>query len=84
MLFTPPQRCAVAKHPETRPRLPRLWLCAAHNHRQCSTCAAVGKGVRHLCASRHTGHPPTGTAWDIGQSEGGGAAHPRRGGGPLS
>ena len=53
-----PQRCAKARRPETRPRLPRLWLCCAHNHRQCSTCAAVGRGVRHCCARRHTGHPP--------------------------
>ena len=58
VLFTPPQRCAVARRPETRPRLPRLWLCAAHNHRQCATCAAVGRGVRYCCARRHTGHPP--------------------------
>ena len=58
VLFTPPQWCAVARHPETRPRLPRLWLCATHNHRQCATCAAVGRGVRHCCARRHTGHPP--------------------------
>ena len=35
VLFTPPQWCTVARRPETRPRLPRLWLCAAHNHRQC-------------------------------------------------
>ena len=58
MLFTPPQRCALARRPETQPRLPRLWLCAAHNPRQCSTCAVVGRGVRHCCARRHTGHPP--------------------------
>ena len=58
VLFTPPQRCAMARSQETQPRLPRLWLCATHNHRQCATCAAVGKGVRHCCARRHTGHPP--------------------------
>ena len=58
VLFTPPQQCAVARRPETRPRLPRLWLCTVPNHRQCSTCAAVGRVVRHCCARRHTGHPP--------------------------
>ena len=58
MPFTPPQRCAVARRPKTRPRLLRLWLCATHNHRQCATCAAVGRGVRHCCARQHTGHPP--------------------------
>ena len=58
IFFTPPQRCAKARCPETRPRLPRLWLCVAHQHRQCSTCAAVGRGVRHCCARHHAGHPP--------------------------
>ena len=85
VLFTPPQRCAVARRPETRPRLPRLWLCAAHNHRLCATCAAVGRGVRHCCATRNTGHPPpTDTARGAGQSEGGGAAHPKGGVGDPS
>ena len=56
-LFTPPQSCAVARRPEQRPRLPRLWVCAAHQHRQCASCAAVGRGVRHGCAKGHAGHP---------------------------
>ena len=56
-LFTPPQKCAVARHPEQRPRLPRLWVCAAHQHKQCASCAAVGRGVRHCCARGHAGHP---------------------------
>ena len=69
-LFTPPQRCAVARRPRNS--------TAAHNRRQCSTCTAVGRGVRHCCARRHTGHPPpTDTARGAGQSEGGGVAHPR-------
>ena len=50
VVFTPPQRCAVARCPQTGLPLPRLWLCAAHNHRQCSTCAAMGRGVRQCCA----------------------------------
>ena len=56
-LFTPPKTCAVARHPEQRPRLPRLWVCAAHQHRQCASCAAVGRGVRHCRATGHAGHP---------------------------
>ena len=56
-LFTPPQKCAVARRPEQRPRLPRLWVCAAHQHRQCASCAAVGRGVRHYYARGHAGHP---------------------------
>ena len=56
-LFTPPQKRAVARRPEQRPRLPRLWVCAAHQHRQCAPCAAVGRGVRHCCARGHAGHP---------------------------
>ena len=56
-LFTPPQKCAVARRPEQRPRLPRLWVCAAHQHRQCASCAAVGRGVKHCCARGHAGHP---------------------------
>ena len=43
-LFTPPQKCAVARRPEQGPRLPRLWVCVAHQHRQCASCAAVGGG----------------------------------------
>ena len=58
VLFTPPQRYTKARRPKTRLRLLRLWLCDTHNHRQCSTCAAVGRGVRHCCAGHHTGHPP--------------------------
>ena len=56
-LFTPPQKCAVARRPKQRPRPPRLWVCAAHQHRQCALCAAVGRGVRHCCAWGHAGHP---------------------------
>ena len=41
----------------TNPRLPHLWVCATHKHRQCATCAAVGRGVRHCCARGHVGHP---------------------------
>ena len=54
-----------AWRPETRPQLPRLWLCVAHQHRQCSTCAVVGSGVRHCCARRHAGHPPSAQSIDI-------------------
>ena len=56
-LFTPPQKCAVARRLEQRPRLPRLWVCAAHQHRQCASCAAMSRGVRHCCARGHAGHP---------------------------
>ena len=56
-LFTPPQKCAVARHPEQGPQLPRLRVCAAHQQRQCPSCAAVGRGVRHCCARGHAGHP---------------------------
>ena len=56
-LFTPPQKCAVARRPEQRPRLPRLWVFAAHQHRQCASCAAIGRGVQHCCARGHAGHP---------------------------
>ena len=56
-LFTPPQKCAVARRLEQGPRLPRLWVCVAHQHRQCASCAAVGRGVRHCCARGHAGHP---------------------------
>ena len=56
-LFTPPRRCAKAERPEQHPWLPRLWICLAHRHRQCTTCAAVGRGVRHCCARGHVGHP---------------------------
>ena len=66
MLFTPPQRCAVARRPETRPGLLLLWLCV------CGTAAP---------GNIQDPPPPTGTAWGTGQSEGGGAAHPRTGGG---
>ena len=86
-LFSPPQRCAKARRPEQHPRLPRLWVCATQKHRQCATCAAVGRGVRHCCARGHVGHPrppcvgAQSTAWGAGQSEGGGAAHTGGGGG---
>ena len=56
-LFTPPQKCAVARRPEQGARLPRLWVCVAHQHRQCASCAAVGRGVRHCCTRGHAGHP---------------------------
>ena len=56
-LFIPPQKCAVARRPEQGPRLPRLWVCVAHQHRQCASCAAVGRGVRHCCARGRAGHP---------------------------
>ena len=56
-LFSPPKKCAVARRLEQRPRLPRLSVCAAHQHRQCTSCAAVGRGVRHCCARGHAGHP---------------------------
>ena len=59
VLLTPPQRCATARRPETRPRLPRLCLCVAHQHTQCSTCAAFGREVRHYCARRHAPPPPS-------------------------
>ena len=84
VLFTPPQRCAVARRSETRPRLPRLWLCAAHNHRQCSTCAEVGRGVRHCCARRHTGHPPYRYRLGHRAERGRRGCAPQEGGGPLS
>ena len=35
-----------------------MAFCVARNHRQCSTFAAVGRGVRHYCPRHHTGHPP--------------------------
>ena len=79
VLFTPPQRCAVARRPDTRPRLPRLWLCAAHN-RQCSTCVAVGRGVRHCCARRHPRHCPLPAP--PGTQRGRRGCTPQEGGGP--
>ena len=54
--FTPPQRCAKARRLEQHPRLPRLWICPTHQHRQCATCAAVGRGVRP--GTRRTPPPP--------------------------
>ena len=85
-LFTPPQKCAVARRPEQRQRLPRLWVCAAHQHRQCASCAAVGRGVRHCCARGHTGHPrPPMALW--GQQRGARQAevrNPRVGGTPSA
>ena len=56
-LFTPPPKCTVARCREQRPRLPCLWICATHQHRQCASCAVVGRGVRHCCARWHAGHP---------------------------
>ena len=56
-LFTLPQRSAKARRPEQHPRLPRLWVCTTHRHRQCATCAAVGRGVRHCCARGHASPP---------------------------
>ena len=50
-------RVARPPPPHTHTRLPRLWVCATHRHRQCATCAAVGRGVRHCCARGHVGHP---------------------------
>ena len=84
-LFTPPQKCAVARCPEQRPRLPRLWVCAAHQHRQCASCAAVGRGVRHCCARGHAGHPRPSMA-PRGQQRGArrAEAHPPRAGGTPS
>ena len=58
----PAAKSTVARRPEQRPRLPRLWICAAHQHRQCASCAAVGRGVRHWCARGHVGHPRLSTA----------------------
>ena len=40
-MFTLPRQRAKARRPETRPWLPRLWLCPKHQHRQCATCATV-------------------------------------------
>ena len=54
-LFTPPQKCVVARRPEQRPRL--LCVCAAHQHRQWASRAAVGRGVPHCYAKGHAGHP---------------------------
>ena len=56
-LFTPQSKCPRARRPETRPWLPRLWLCDTHQYRQCAACAAVGRGVRHCCTRGHRGHP---------------------------
>ena len=56
-LFTLPPKCTVARRPEQQPRPPRLWICVANQHRQCVSCAALGKGVRHCCARGHAGHP---------------------------
>ena len=56
-LFTLPPKCTVVRRPEQRPRLPCLWICVAHQHRQCASGAAVGRGVRHCCARGHAGHP---------------------------
>ena len=53
-LFTLPQRRVKGRRVETQPRLPRLWLCTKHQHRQCATCATVGRGVRHCCAKGYT------------------------------
>ena len=84
-LFTPPQKCAVVRRPEQRPRLPRLWVCAAHQHRQCASCAAVGRGVRHCCARGHAGHPRPSMA-PRGQQRGArrAEAHPPGAGGTPS
>ena len=83
-LFTPPQKCAkVARRPEQEPRLPRLWVCVAHQHRQCASCAAVGRGVRHCCARGHAGHPrPTMRARQRGTRRA--EAHPPGAGGTPS
>ena len=43
-------------------------------------CVFPPRTVQHT----HRTPPPIDTAWGAGQNEGGGAAHPRRGGGPLS
>ena len=56
-LFTPPQRCPRARRPEEGPRLPKIWICPVHQHRQCASCATVGRGVRHCCSRGHPGHP---------------------------
>ena len=71
-LFTPPQKCAVARRPEQRPRLPRLWVCAAHQHRQCASCAAVGAALLCLgaCRASMTDDGPAGPA--AGGTESGG------------
>ena len=45
-LFTPPPKCTAARRPEPQPRLPCLWICAAHLLRQCASCAAVCQGAR--------------------------------------
>ena len=85
VLFTPPQKCTVARRPEQGPRLPRLWVCAAHQHRQCASCAAVGRGVRHCCARGHAGHPRPSVA-PRGQQQGArrAEAHPPGAGGTPS
>ena len=83
--FTPPKKCAVARRPEQGPRLPRLWVCAAHQHRQCASCAAVGRGVRHSCARGHAVHPRSSVALR-GQQRGArrAGAHPPGAGGTPS
>ena len=61
------------------------WLSAAHNHRQCATCAAVGRGVWHCCARRHTGHPPLPIPPGApGRARAAGLRTPRGGGGGLN
>ena len=79
-----PPHTHAPTHPRTR--LPRLWLCVAHQHRQCSTCAAVGRGVRHCRARRHAGHPPlpTTSPGPLGRVRAAGLRTPGRGGTPSA
>ena len=76
VLFTPPQRCAVARRPETRARLRGCGFALR-------TITWVG-GCGTAAPGDIQDTPPTDTAWGTGQSESGGAAHPRRGGTPSA
>ena len=61
-LFGPPPKSTVARCSLQRRWLPRLWICAAHQHRQCASCALVGRRVRHFRATGHVVHPGPSTA----------------------
>ena len=56
-VFIPLSKCPQARRPEIPPRLPQMWLCTIHEHRQCASCAVAGSGMRHSWATGHNGHP---------------------------
>ena len=82
-ISTPQSKCPRARHPKTRPRLPRLWLCNTHQHRQCAACAAMGRGVRQCCTRRHPRQPhhPATSPRPRGRARAAGARTPWGGGG---